>query len=191
MQHHRPMTRCGHDPPRPALGVHTPDKQAEHRAVVGSVRTMPYSYSGRLCRLNACHYDPLGHRRNCPISGSTHTHDRTCLTSSGRPPKDTRPCSFDYWFYYPAIKSNAMALAIVLQHTGCEICEECVSLRAYLCPDEWFHEATACCPVSESMWDIREEHHEECAMRALCRLALTCSDLARRAPVKTTLSPGV
>ncbi len=84
-----------------------------------------------------------------------------------------------------------MALAIVLQHAGYEICEECEGLEEYDCPDPWLHEETGSCSDCEVIVEIREEHHGNCAMRALCRLAPTCSELARRAPVKTTLLPMV
>ncbi len=89
------------------------------------------------------------------------------------------------------VKSNAMALIIVLQHAGYEICEECEALQGYDCPDEWLHEETGYCSDCDAIVEVREEHHGNCAMRALCRLALTCSEYARRAPGKTTLLPGV
>ena len=82
------------------------------------------------------------------------------------------------------------ALEIVLQNAGTMVCGECLALHVLRCPDKWFHEATGCCPGCDGIWDIREEHHEDCAMRALCRLALACSELARRAPVKASLIPG-
>ena len=70
-----------------------------------------------------------------------------------------------------------MALTIVLQHVGMEICDECDELINFQCPDPWLHEDKAgCCSDCESILDIIEEHHEECAMRALCRLALTSSE---------------
>ena len=77
-----------------------------------------------------------------------------------------------------------MALAIVLQHAGYEICEDCEGLAEYECPDPWFHEETASCSDCGVIVEIREEHHSNCAMRALGRLALTCTEFARRAPVK-------
>ena len=80
-----------------------------------------------------------------------------------------------------------MALAIALQHAEYEICEECQGLAGYECPDPWFHEETASCSDCGAIVEIREEHHENCAMRALGRLALTCTELARRAPVKNYL----
>ena len=69
------------------------------------------------------------------------------------------------------------ALSIVLQHAGWEICGECEDLAGYECPDPWFHEETASCSDCEVIEEIREEHHANCAMRALCRLALTSSEL--------------
>ena len=83
-----------------------------------------------------------------------------------------------------------MALAIVLQQSGTAVCEECEGLAGYKCPNPWLHDETACCPDCESIWDIREEHHEDCAMRALYRLSLTSSELARKAPEKTTYYAG-
>ena len=80
-----------------------------------------------------------------------------------------------------------MALAIVLQYAGVCICEECVCLDNFECPDTWFHEETGTCSDCESIWDCRAEHHEECAMRALCRLSLTSYELARRAPEQKLL----
>ena len=72
------------------------------------------------------------------------------------------------------------ALSIVLQHAGWEICEDCEDLAEYQCPDPWFHEETSSCSDCEVIEEIREEHHANCAMRALRRLALTCSELARQ-----------
>ncbi len=89
--------------------------------------------------------------------------------------------------YECMLKTNAMALTIVLQHAGYEICEECEALQGYDCPDEWLHEETGSCSDCDAIIEVREEHHGNCAMRALCRLALTCSEYARRAPGKTTL----
>ena len=78
-----------------------------------------------------------------------------------------------------------MALVIVLQHAGHGMCEECQALVEYECPDQWYHDGTGYCSDCDAC--NREEHHENCAMRALGRLALTCTELARRAPVKNYL----
>ena len=79
------------------------------------------------------------------------------------------------------------ALAIILQHAKYEICEDCEALAGYECPDPWFHEETASCSDCDAIEGIREEHHENCAMRAFDKLALTCTEISRRLPVKTTL----
>ena len=76
------------------------------------------------------------------------------------------------------------ALAIVLQHAGHEMCEECQALVGYECPDSWYHEETGYCSDCDAIVEIREEHHENCAMRAFGRLALTCTEFSRRLPVK-------
>ena len=65
-----------------------------------------------------------------------------------------------------------MALAIVMQATEATVCQECVALQSFCCPDPWFHKATACCPDCESIEDIRIEHYNDCALRALSRLAI-------------------
>ena len=74
-----------------------------------------------------------------------------------------------------------MALVFVLQHAGHEMCEECQALMGYECPDQWYHEETGYCSDCDAIVDIREEHHENCAMRALGRLALTCTEFSREA----------
>ena len=87
-----------------------------------------------------------------------------------------------------------MALAIVLLQSEFEVCEECEGLQEYDCPDPWLHEETGSCSDCDVIVEIRDEHHGNCALRALCRLALTCSELAqnaRRALPKTTLIQGV
>ena len=89
--------------------------------------------------------------------------------------------------YECMLKTNAMALIIVLQHAGYEICEECQALQGYDCPDEWLHEETGSCSDCDAIVEVREEHHNHCAMRTLCKLALTCSEYARRAPGKKLL----
>ena len=89
--------------------------------------------------------------------------------------------------YECTLKTNAMALTVVLLQSEFEICEECEALQEYDCPDPWFHEETGSCSDCDAIVEVREEHHSNCAMRALCRLALTCSEYARRAPGKTTL----
>ncbi len=89
--------------------------------------------------------------------------------------------------YKCMVKSNAMALTIVLQHAGYEICEECEALQGYDCPDEWLHEETGYCSDCDAIIEVRAEHHGNCAMRALCRLALTRSHLSRRLPGNSTL----
>ena len=78
-----------------------------------------------------------------------------------------------------------MALTIVLQHTGLAVCQECVWFKALKCPDPWLHEATGFCPDCENILDIRAEHHENCAIRAFYKLALTKS--AVRPLLKTSL----
>ena len=78
-----------------------------------------------------------------------------------------------------------MALVIVLQHAGHGMCEECQALVEYECPDSWYHDGTGYCSDCDAC--NREKHHENCAMRALGRLALTSTELARRAPVKNYL----
>ena len=80
-----------------------------------------------------------------------------------------------------------MALSIVLQHAGVEVCEECESLAQYECPDPWYHEETASCSDCEAIVEIREEHHANCAIRALCRLALTSSELRPKGAPKKLL----
>ena len=89
--------------------------------------------------------------------------------------------------YECMVKLNAMALTVVLLQSEFEICEECEALQEYECPDSWFHEETGSCSDCDAIIEVREEHHSNCAIRALCRLALTCSEYARRAPGKTTL----
>ena len=80
---------------------------------------------------------------------------------------------------FPRYQVKRMAaLAIVLQHAEYEICDECEGLADYECPDPWFHEETASCSDCSAIVDIREDHHENCAMRAMGRLALTCTELA-------------
>ena len=142
----------------------------------------------------------------CPISIQTHLADRVLTITTLRigievPPNlkvstfttesatrrgvvlpEVPPHRLNCHLYECMLKTNAMALAIVLLQSGYEICEECQALQEYECPDQWFHEETGSCSDCDAIVEIREEHHENCAMRALCKLALTCSDLARRAP---------
>jgi len=72
-----------------------------------------------------------------------------------------------------------MALAIVLQHTGLAVCQECVWFKAFKCPNPWMHKATGFCLDCEILPEIRDEHHEDCAIRAICKLALTKSPEGR------------
>ena len=78
-----------------------------------------------------------------------------------------------------------MALTIVLQHAGQEMCEECQALVEHECPDSWYHDGTGYCSDCDAC--NREEHHENCAMRALGRLALTCTEFSREAACKKLL----
>ena len=80
-----------------------------------------------------------------------------------------------------------MALAFVLQHAGHEMCEECQALMGYECPDSWYHDETGYCSDCDAIVDIREEHHENCAMRAMGRLALTCTEFSREAACENLL----
>ena len=129
-------------------------------------------------RLNAYHCDPLDYYKNYPKSEIS-----------------TTP-SFDCSFYCHKLISNAMALEIVLQHThsrargaGMAICQECVWLKLFKCPDPWMHKATGFCPDCENILDIRSEHHEDCAIRALCKLALTKSPEGRSQKFLNSMSP--
>ncbi len=72
-----------------------------------------------------------------------------------------------------------MALVIVLQHTGLAVCQECVWFKAFKCPNPWMHKATGFCPDCEILPEIRDEHHDDCAIRAICKLALTKSPEGR------------
>ena len=65
------------------------------------------------------------------------------------------------------------------------MCEECQEIATFECPGPWFHQETNCCPDCENIVEIREEHFEECAMRAFCRLALTNSELRPKGVIYT------
>ena len=68
----------------------------------------------------------------------------------------------------------AAALSLVVQHVGLGSCPGCPTREQRLCPDPWFHMATAMCPACESTLDFCAEHAEECPTVAITRLSTTC-----------------
>ena len=70
------------------------------------------------------------------------------------------------------------ALEIVIKHMGIAACPECMTPQQRLCPDTWFHQATAMCHVCESIHDFIDEHKYDCPAAALTRLSQTCKTTA-------------
>ena len=66
------------------------------------------------------------------------------------------------------------ALSLVVQQLGLGACPHCITRAQQVCPDPWFHMATATCGACESMFDYRGEHAGECPAVAIARLSATC-----------------
>ena len=68
------------------------------------------------------------------------------------------------------------ALEIVIKRLGIAACPQCPTQR--LCPDPWFHEATAMCSACESLYCLLDEHAYDCPATCLTRLSQTCKSMA-------------
>ena len=80
---------------------------------------------------------------------------------------------------------SAAAAAVVVQHLGFGACPDCPTKAQQMCPDPWHHLACAVCRECESLWDYREEHHQECPAAAIARLSATCKmAAAQRDPIQ-------
>ena len=66
------------------------------------------------------------------------------------------------------------ALSLVVQQLGVGACPHCLTCEQRLCPNPWFHMATATCPGCEEMWDYCGDHGEDCPAVAIARLSVTC-----------------
>ena len=73
---------------------------------------------------------------------------------------------------------SAAAAAAVVQHLGFGACPDCPTSAQQRCPDPWHHLACAVCRECESLWEYREEHHQECPAAAIARLSTTCKTAA-------------
>ncbi len=66
------------------------------------------------------------------------------------------------------------ALSLVVQQLGIGACPRCLTCQERLCPNPWFHMATAVCPGCEAMWDYCDYHARTCPAVAIARLSATC-----------------
>ena len=70
--------------------------------------------------------------------------------------------------------------SLVVQQFGFGGCEQCLPREQQMCPDPWFHLATAVCHACEGMREYRACHAEDCPACAIARFSATCKAAAAR-----------
>ena len=68
---------------------------------------------------------------------------------------------------------NQQVLDIVIAQLTATRGDGCICMRHRICPDRWFHEATAMCSDCDTQTEIRLDHFDECAERCVARLMMT------------------